>query len=356
MHALPSRAADALRTFLSRAGFSREHGQSLALFVLGFAVFCGAVGLAVDGGQIVYTRTDLQKTADAAALAGAQDLPLTGDAHAAAMAYLSDNGGSDTSGNVQFSFTHAANDTIKVTATRKVGFTFMRVLGLSDTDVSAYATVTVGHYVGGTGVLPWGFIADAGDETNHLLGNACFDEFGSDGLPKFHTDMTCTLKYGAGESGGGDFGALALDQTGADAYRHDIRHGSDTPIKKGDKLNPQTGNMQGPTKQGTDDRLGDVSASCDEKHELVRSDGAGGYYINDACADSPNIIVIPVVDQIDNPEPSTVLGFAFMWLKGTSSKGGGSSIVAEFLTFTEQLPGGVYEGFGDGPRAIQLVE
>jgi Flp pilus assembly protein TadG len=334
----------------------REEGQALVIFVMGFAVLAAAVGLSVDVGQIVLTRTDLQKTSDAAALAGAQDLPLTAVAELMAQQYVTENGGSNTSGDVEFSYTYAGNDTITVTSTRHVSYTFLRFVGLSGTDVSATATVTVGNYAGGTGVLPWGFIADPGDPTNHLLGNACFDGFGSDGLPDFKTDIKCILKYGAGESGGGDFGSLALDNTGADTYRDNIKYGSNTPIKKGDVLEPQTGNLAGPTIQGVGDRMALVSNSCDEKGELVTADGFGGYYINDECADSPNLIVIPVVNQIKNPELSTVLGFAFMWLQGSTNKGGHQSIVGEFLTFVEELPNGVYEGFGDGPKSIKLVE
>jgi hypothetical protein len=323
---------------------------------MGFAVLAAAVGLSVDVGQIVVTRTDLQKTADAAALAAAQDLPVTVVAELTAQQYVLENASASSSADIDFSYTHAANDTVTVTATREVKYTFLRFIGLTGAEVSASATVNVAHYVGGTGVLPWGFIANPGDPSNHLLGNPCFLGFGGDGLPNFQTDTKCTLKYGAGESGGGDFGALALDNTGADTYRSNIKHGSNTPIKKGDKLEPQTGNLAGPTVQGVGDRLSLVSSSCDEKDELVRPDGAGGYYINDECEDSPNLIVIPVVDQIDDPNLSTVLGFAFMWLQGSSNKGGHQSIVGEFLTFVEALPNGIYEGFGEGPRSIALIE
>ena len=334
-----------------------ERGQALVLFALGLAAFCGLVGLAVDVGQIVATRTDLQKTADAAALAAAQDLPTTTTAQSTADDYVLDNGGSNTSATVTFTQTYAANDTITVTAKRHVSYSFMRALGLSGTDVTATATVRVGNYAGGTGVLPWGFIA-SNDPTSTLLQNSCFLGFGNDGLPDFKTNQSCTLKFGAGTNSGGDFGSLAIGQTGGDTYRSNIANGSSTPVKKGDKLEPQTGNMEGPTKQGVNDRLSAVSSGCDTANEALEPDGNGGMRVANECQGSPNIIVIPVVDQIDNsnnPDKSTVLGFAFMFLEGSTNQGGHMQIKAQFINFVEQLPGGVYEGFGDGPQSIDLI-
>jgi Flp pilus assembly protein TadG len=116
----------------------REDGQVLALFAFGLVVFCGLVGMAVDVGQLVYTRTDLQKIADAAALAGAQDLPTsTSAARTSAATFGSANGSSTL--DVTFSSTAVANDTITVTATRHVTYSFLKVIGLSGTDVSATA-------------------------------------------------------------------------------------------------------------------------------------------------------------------------------------------------------------------------
>ncbi|MBI5949169.1 MAG: pilus assembly protein [Chloroflexi bacterium] len=114
----------------------RDQGQALVLFAGGLAVFCGLVGMSVDAGQLLYARTDLQKIADASALAGAQDLPAsTADATTSATTYASANGSASTA----ISFGNA-NTTITVTATRRVNYTFLKVLGLSGADVTARAT------------------------------------------------------------------------------------------------------------------------------------------------------------------------------------------------------------------------
>src|SRR3990172_1370821 len=54
---------------------SGERGQALVLFSLALAMFIGLVALSVDVGLIWHQRADLQKTADAAALAGTIELP-----------------------------------------------------------------------------------------------------------------------------------------------------------------------------------------------------------------------------------------------------------------------------------------
>jgi len=116
--------------------FGGVEGQVLLLFAAGLVGFCAIVGLSIDVGQIVFTRTDLQKIADASALAGSQDLPnSTTNATASAGSYASDNGVASTA--VTFG---SGNTTITVKATRHVDYTFLKVLGLSGTDVSASAT------------------------------------------------------------------------------------------------------------------------------------------------------------------------------------------------------------------------
>jgi Flp pilus assembly protein TadG len=131
-----------MRNFVLRNGrpFRRgERGQALVLFAAGLAAFLGIVGLSVDIGLLVYTRTDLQKAADAAALAGSQDLPNAATATSSANIYVGLNSKSATTAAVAITTTSSANDTIQVTATRHIDYFFLKVLGLSGTDVSATA-------------------------------------------------------------------------------------------------------------------------------------------------------------------------------------------------------------------------
>ncbi len=121
----------------------RERGQALVLFAAGLAAFLGVVGLSIDIGQVVHARTDLQKIADAAGFAGAQELPIPGQANSEAISYINQNGNSDCSSScVEISTTLETNDTITVTTRRRVNYTFLRAVGLSGHDVTARAKLT----------------------------------------------------------------------------------------------------------------------------------------------------------------------------------------------------------------------
>ncbi|MBA4181894.1 MAG: hypothetical protein C0506_14990, partial [Anaerolinea sp.] len=132
-----------LRSIHERMNVARgERGQMLVMFAAGLAAFLGLVGMSVDIGRVVYTRTDLQKVADAAALAGSQDLPNSATAAtASANAFVTANGGSAAT--VTVSTTGQANDTITVQASKAVSYQFLKFVGLSGATPTAQASVQV---------------------------------------------------------------------------------------------------------------------------------------------------------------------------------------------------------------------
>lgn len=80
-----------------------ESGQSLVLIALCMTVLIGFLGLAIDVGILYRTKQNAQIAADAAAVAGAQDLLYGGTnatAKAAGKAASSLNGYTDGSGGV----------------------------------------------------------------------------------------------------------------------------------------------------------------------------------------------------------------------------------------------------------------
>ncbi|HET7738411.1 MAG TPA: pilus assembly protein TadG-related protein [Tepidiformaceae bacterium] len=331
-----------------RRGSRGEQGQSLVLFALGSVVFIALVGMSVDVGRLVFARTDLQKAADAAAFAGAQELPdSTSAATTTAINYVAENVGARVSTpSVSISQTYTANDTISVTASRTVEYQFLKVIGLDSATVSAKARVTVAGYNGGTGLVPWGFVSNST--------NSCFNGF-NNGVPNFKQNQSCTLKSGAPGSGG-DFGAVVLDGTGANNYRNGIKNGSTKAFKPGDKIDPQTGNMVGPTWQGTQDRFGRAApAGCpgNARNDVLIDNADGSVSIRPGCETSARIILIPVVDKIDNPNKSTILGFAFMFLEDVKNQGGHTNVTGEFVQFVTAIPGGDYTGpVKDGVASI----
>lgn len=339
-----------------------ERGQVLVIFALGLVAFIALVGLAVDVGMIVFTRTNLQKTADAGALAASQELPSTAQAEAVGQEYVALNATGATA-EVSFASSGTTNDTVTVKATKKADSIFLKVIGIDGWDVGATATVRVNSFSGGSGLVPFGLVA-SNNNNSTLLQNPCFDGWTGAGEPKFKTGMSCTLQSGAGENAGGDFGAVSLDASGADPYRENIIHGSQGTYKKGDLIGSETGAMAGPTKQGIDDRMKQplpegcaTNSKSDVIEYTTRPDGSTAASVRPECYGHPNIIMIPVVDKIDNPSMSTILGFAFMWVTSNGQKGGHAELKGEFLEFVTEIPGGVYEGSDlSGTTLARLVD
>ncbi len=343
---------------LTRSLWNNERGQSLVLFAAGLAAFCGLVGMAVDIGQVVYTRTDLQKVADAAAMAGAQDLPSASGATYSANSFVAQNGDEDTTATVSISQSYSSNDTITVTARKRVNYTFLKVIGLGGADVTASASARAGSYGGGNGLLPWGFVA-SNNSNSKLLQNPCYLGNNPQGVPQFKQNVQCTVKYGAGTSSGGDFGALTLGGSGASSYRSNIANGSTQTFNVGDKIDSETGNMQGPTNQGISDRFSlDAPSTCpgNGRDDVLKTNSDGSVSIRPGCESSPRIGIIPVVDRIANPQKSTILGFAFVYLVGTSGAGGSTQAKVEFVKFVTAIPGGNYQGINGGATMVMLID
>jgi Flp pilus assembly protein TadG len=117
-------------------------GQMTVVFALSAVVLVGVMALGADVGVLYYNWVQLQKAADAAALAGASYLPNdTNTATSTAHTYATNNGvlASDTitatpiNGNSQF----------QITLQRTIPYSFARVLGLTNgyVKVSAIASV-----------------------------------------------------------------------------------------------------------------------------------------------------------------------------------------------------------------------
>ncbi len=115
-----------------------EEGQVLILFALLLAVLTGFAALAIDVGSMTLTKTKLQTAADAAALAGANELPNDSTAEYTAVEYAKRNGVQES--DVTATAGHDGDpNKIKVVCKKKVSHTFARIIGFTDTDISASA-------------------------------------------------------------------------------------------------------------------------------------------------------------------------------------------------------------------------
>lgn len=120
----------------------KEKGQMMVISALILTAFIGFAAFSVDTGRIYMTKSNLQNAADAAALAGAQELPDNpAEAINAANQYLSNNGITDETVEVTIG---ADNKSITVNVERNVPMSLAAVVGFSNCDVKADTTVNLG--------------------------------------------------------------------------------------------------------------------------------------------------------------------------------------------------------------------
>jgi putative Flp pilus-assembly TadE/G-like protein len=122
-----------------------ERGQSLVIVLLFMTVLIGMAAAVLDVGSWYRADRKLQANADAAALAGAQELPESAPAaQSAALAWADKNDGGVTAANIKFRSTVIANDTIEVTAERPAPGFFSKLFGLDSVQVRAKAAARAG--------------------------------------------------------------------------------------------------------------------------------------------------------------------------------------------------------------------
>jgi Flp pilus assembly protein TadG len=175
-----------------------ERGQAIVLMVLSLAVLMGMSALVLDAGAWFRTDRRLQATADAAALAGAQQLPNAGAAKTMAMDYANNNGGDVKGADIQVTSMFNTNDTISVKAAKNQPGFFSRVLGVDSADIASTAKARMDSPLKARYVAPMVVSCD------HPLIKNCDGK----GKPKFQTDTTMDFdKMGAP----GAFGMLNLE-------------------------------------------------------------------------------------------------------------------------------------------------
>jgi Flp pilus assembly protein TadG len=118
-----------------------ERGQALAYTVVFLTVFVGMAALAVDAGAWFREQRQLQTAADAAALAGAQELPLEDAARSSAADYATRNERPNATSTVSTKWSY--NDTIDVVVRSKAPGFFSKVFGILEVDVGAKAQARV---------------------------------------------------------------------------------------------------------------------------------------------------------------------------------------------------------------------
>jgi len=125
-----------IRSVLRR--LCRERGSVLPLVAVMMVVFLGMTSLAVDSGVLYQQQRQAQAAADAAALAGARDLPTTTTASTDAQTYAAAN----MPGATVPAPTFPTTSQIKVVVSKAVPTFFGNIFGISSANVSATAVAS----------------------------------------------------------------------------------------------------------------------------------------------------------------------------------------------------------------------
>ncbi len=120
-----------------------QRGNALILVLIALPAIIGAAGLALDWGRGVWTKTRLQKAADAAALAGSSFLPYQTVADQRADSVIDSNFGVPTSQTLT-----ANGYSYTVSLTEDVPSLLMRIFGHDTMNITAHATALAHRLVG----------------------------------------------------------------------------------------------------------------------------------------------------------------------------------------------------------------
>jgi Flp pilus assembly protein TadG len=177
------------------SGVRNEQGQAIVLSVFLTTALLGFAALVIDAGAWFRASRSTQAVADAAALAGVQDLPGdTVTAKSDALSNASKNGGGVASGDVTFESGVRPSDTIVVTARKTEQGFFSKLFGIDNVNVAVTAKARAYTLAQAEAVAP--FVV----ERDHpmLAGNGC---------PCFNQNTTI-VQQGAGP---GSFEIVNLD-------------------------------------------------------------------------------------------------------------------------------------------------
>jgi len=287
---------------------NRERGSVLVLIAVSFVFLLSLVALVVDIGLLYSQREGLVRAVTAAALAGVQKLPADPDkAEAVGLEYAKANG-------IQMQDALGARATKKeigIWTRRYVPLKFAQVFGLKKLPISASAKAQVGVVGKIKGAVPFGVV-----KQNFVFG------------------QEYTLKFGSESDGSiysGNFGALALGDTGASNYRQNILRGYPQLLSLGDWVPTETGNMSGPTKQGVDDRI----RGCMHVPACT---------YDNFVPDCPRFAIVPVIDslELNGRGEVQIVGFAAFFLTGVT----GSEVSGHFLRWSADAELGTGEDYG----------
>lgn len=275
-----------------------EKGVALVFVALNLVIMLSFAALVIDLGLLALSRTALVNAVDAAALAGARELPNNPElAKMVAAEYASLNG-------VDAIEAEVAQDSqsLTVTARKKITYFLAPLMGFTSGEVQARGTAMVAGIKAIRGAVP---LAVPNQD--------------------FQVGSKYLLKLGAGQDsplGPGTYMALSLGGTGASNYEENLMYGYRDWLRVGEVVATETGNMSNPTKRAIDYRISlcQHSPPCTPEH---------------FAPDCPRILIVPVYDPVviqDGQIKSIIIaGFAAFLVEQVRGQGNENYLEGYFI-------------------------
>ncbi|KAF0194554.1 MAG: hypothetical protein FD169_1758 [Bacillota bacterium] len=281
---------------------------SVTVIVLGAMVaILGLGAIVIDGGMLYYEQAKLQTAVDSVVLAGARVLhegPLAVSTAAENVAIA--NGLSLL--DLQLSI-NTATGKVTASAVKQVELGLAKILNHSQAEVGALAEAQVGGISGLKGMAPLGVI------WQEFLFGQLYD-----------------IKVGAGDGGGGNYGALALGGTGSANYRDNLRYGYPGWLRVGDIIMTEPGNMSNPTKLAIEGRIDACQHGCTFDRYVA------------SCS---KVLFVPVINSLPNGRGEvTIIGFAGFFVDDYTGQGNQNYIRGRFIQSFASGEAGASSSYG----------
>lgn len=304
-----------------------QSGQAFVITILMITALLGMAALVLDVGSWFRAHRSLQATADAAALAGAQELPdAPGNANSLANDYAAKNQSGLTGVTVNLSQTYVPNDTIRVHVTKPAEGFFSKVFGINSVDEGAGATART------AGMQSALYVAPIVVNQKHPMLNNC-------GGPCFGPSYQTTIPVGTT----GAPGAFSLVN-----------------------LDPQSGGTSGASTladwimNGFNQYL-DIGAYASDPGVKFNSNGIQDA-MNARMASGNNEMLFPVYDTLTGTGSNAqyhIIGWVGFYVTGVDKNGNNGSVSGYFTRVIWTGIQASSAGAGGpnlGARAVQLVD
>lgn len=301
----------------------RDSGQTLpvvCLFIVGLLAVAGAV---IDLGNAYLQRQEVQRAADAAALAGAIAIP-SGAYQPAAQGMATKN---DQTGD-GVSISSNGTDTVTVSVSRSVSTSFLHLLGINSIPVAATAKATieaVGQIQGH--VSPYAVTQQAyanGAGTTLFVQNAP-GAYGTIDLPTTDNSSGGSCSGNTNKGTPSNIGLELSDQLPAG------------PMNVGGCISVKSG-----ASQPSANVVNQMPPTNNAMSQDLQNLGNGQYQVisqpwDDATGLPPRLMYVPIVQSLPGGNgDATIVSFA--WFYMTSATGGGSSLTINGQWVSLQLP------------------